>query len=235
MRIQQFDYVVDLLQALVWQYNKSTHIVGLIQKKQAWYSINQSKFWKDWFDDTFNLLTADNFGLSVWSKILDVPYYVADVNPENVEVFGFNAFVGESTTEMDNSNQNFEQGNFAHEEPAIVLTTEEQRFFLRLIFFKYSTRAAVTGVNEFLDYLVSTSDIGYSGKIYALDGLDMSMTYVFSFPTFSESLLQAIKDNDAFPRPTGVLIDYYLETDSFFGFGEDNQNFNNGNFAPDED
>jgi len=234
MRIQQFNYKTDLLQALVWQYNKSTNILGLAQKKQSWYDINQSEFWSNWFNNVFNLLTADNFGLSVWSKILNVPYYVADdPGPEIQETFGFNGFIGDSTVQMENNNANFENGNFAYERQAIILTTEEQRFFLRMVFFKYSTRCAVTGLNQFLDYLTSSSSIGYIGKLYALDGLNMTMTYVWSHPGFPETLLQVLKDNDAFPGPTGVGIDYFVETDSIFGFGQDNQNFENGNFAPD--
>jgi hypothetical protein len=71
--IQQFDFSVNLLQALLWQYNGATNLQGLLEAKYNWYYTNQSQFWNDWIGNVFNLATADDFGLAVWSIILGQP------------------------------------------------------------------------------------------------------------------------------------------------------------------
>ena len=74
--IQEFDYSVDLLKAILWQYNESPNLLSLVTQKQEWYTQNQSEFWSDWYTNVFNLQTANLFGLAVWSIILNVPLYV---------------------------------------------------------------------------------------------------------------------------------------------------------------
>lgn len=230
MRIQQFDYNVNVLQAILWQQDQATNLVQLATQKNAWYQTYQTQFWTDWYNNVFNLITANTFGLSVWSYILNVPLYI-DFNPEpdNAPIFGFN-FFNPSYPDLGNSYFNFGNGNFSTKNAVLTLTEEEQRFLLRLTYYKYCSRADVTDVNAFLNYLVTTSDIGYSGTIYMLDGLDMSITYVFSSPGFPPNLLQAIKDLDTFPRAAGVGIKYVINTGTGWGFGPKNQNFGNGNF-----
>lgn len=231
MRIQQFNYATDVLQAILWQQDKATNLLQLATQKNAWYEVYQTEFWTDWYNDVFNLLTANTFGLSVWSYILNIPLYI-DLDPEPADkpIFGFN-FFNPSYPTLGNSYFNFGNGNFSTRGSVLTLTEEEQRFLLRLTYYKYCSRADVTDVNVFLNYLVSTSDIGYLGTIYMLDGLDMSITYVFTSPGFPHDLLQAIKDLDSFPRPAGVGIEYVINTGKSWGFGPLNQNFGNGNFV----
>ncbi len=38
--IQNFDYSVNLLQALLWQYNEAKNLQGILEAKQTWYDIN---------------------------------------------------------------------------------------------------------------------------------------------------------------------------------------------------
>lgn len=230
MRIQQFDYSVDVLQAILWKYDKTVNLKGLLEYKQAWFNTNQQDFWKNWYDNVFNLLTANAFGLSVWSYILNVPLYL-EFQPESPTKpnFGFNAYNPSYPTLL-NSYLNFNNSNFSTKHTIITLTEEEQRFLLRLRYFQLCTRADVTDVNSFLNYLVSTSNIGFSGRIYMLDGLDMSITYVFTTASFPPDLLTVLKDLDVLPRPAGVKIRYEVVTGSVWGLGPYNQNFENGNF-----
>lgn len=245
MKIQEFDYSVDLLQSILWQYNEAANLQSLIEQKQAWYDINQSEFWNDWYTDVFNLETANFFGLSVWSIILNVPLFVpVDPEPNDKPIWGFNRIVSFPT--LENTYLNFNNSNFSTRGQVIVLTLEEQRFILRLRYFQlvsngttYTNEADVTknslyipGINKFLAYLTSTSDIDPNGNIYALDDLDMSMTYIFTF-LISEALQQVLMDLDLLPRPAGVGIKYVVATGKIWGFGPFNQNFENGNFIPD--
>lgn len=62
---------IDLKQCLLWQYQNSAKLKSLILSKEAWYSANQAQFWQDWYDNIFNIDTANDFGLSVWGEILD--------------------------------------------------------------------------------------------------------------------------------------------------------------------
>ena len=91
--IQQFDFTVNLLQALLWQYNGALNLQGLLEAKQNWYNVNQTAFWQNWYYNVFNLETADQFGLVVWSIILGFPVYVN--NPaQDVPIFGFDGSGG---------------------------------------------------------------------------------------------------------------------------------------------
>lgn len=219
MRVQQFDYSVDLTQSILWQYDKATNLLSLVNQKQDWYDVNQTEFWTDFYNNIFNLLTANNFGLAVWAYILNTPLYV-DVEPISPTKanWGFGQY-----------RKNFNHGNFVKDN-VLSLTTEEQRFLLRLVYYKLSNRGDVTDVNEFLNYLLTTSNINYTGTIYMLDGLDMSITYVFTKNDFPSNLFQIIKDLDALPRPTGVKIVCSVHTDFNWGFGAFRRNFTHGNF-----
>ena len=196
--IQGFDYSVNLLQSIIWQYSNAPNFTGLISAKQSWYDKNQSQFWKDWYNNVFNLLTANTFGLSVWSYILQVPTYVLETpEPDDKPLWGFND--NSAYPILENTYLNFGNGNFSTRGQELILTNEQQRFLLRLRFFQLFTTgnveisnpfiesdpaAPVSGINNFLQYLIGTSDIDYDGTIYALDGLDMSMTYVFTTENF---------------------------------------------------
>jgi len=250
MKIEEFDYHVDILASIIWQYNESTNLLSLVNKKQDWYDLNQSDFWTNWFNQVFNL--SENqitlFGLAVWSIILDVPLYV----PINLEsptkpIWGFNSILVAWPT-LSNSYLNFfgptsttEGANFSTRGQNIILTIAEQRFLLRLKYFNLTTRADINDINAFLAYLVSTSDIGYNGAMYVLDGLDMEVVYVFT-DVFPIQLLAALRTLDLFPRPVGVGVRIVVDNGSIFGFNQIvgswpnleniNKNFENGNLYP---
>lgn len=239
MNIQKFDYSVDLLQTILWQYNESTNLLSLLNQKQAWYNTNQSQFWTDWYNNVFNLITANAFGLSVWSYILNVPLYLNNPpEPSDKPVWGFNQY-NPSFPTLENTYLNFGNSNFSAKNQVIALTLEEQRFLLRLRYFQLSNRGDVTDVNKFLNYLVTTSNIGYVGTIYMLDGLNMSITYVLTGTNFPPNLLQVITTLDIFPRPAGVGVKIHINYAKEFGFNafnpsypsyiNTNQNFGHGN------
>jgi hypothetical protein len=87
-RIQEFDYSINLLRALLWQDNNTPALTALLQAKQAWYDTNVSTFWSDWVTDVFDIRTANEFGLAVWAIILGVPTTVI-LPPTTKKNFGF--------------------------------------------------------------------------------------------------------------------------------------------------
>lgn len=212
--IQEFDFSVNLMRALLWQYNTAEKLQLLLQQDQDWYNENQTAFWTDWMRDVFNLQTANQFGLTVWSIILNVPIIVA-VNPIPGKVgFGWGPL-----------HKNFTHGNFNTNQPtAQQLTVEQARLVLRLRYYQLTTGASVPQINRIM------KEVFGPGQVYVLDGNDMTMTYVFTFQPSSQ--LQYIFQNyDILPRPAGVLLKFSVQTRVYFGFGAIHKNFDRGNFG----
>lgn len=213
-QIQAFDFSVDLLRALLWQYNDAARLEGLLRQKQAWYDANQAAFWTDWITDVFDLRTANDFGLAVWAILLNIPLVVASaVDPADKPIWGFDQY-----------RENFNNGNFASL-AASGLTSEQKRIVLRLRYFQLVSTGKVPEVNAFLAYL-----FGNLGPAYVRDGYNMTARYVFEFP-LSSALETVLTEYDLLPRPAGVKVDYVILGDADgWGFGRYHENFTNGNF-----
>lgn len=213
--IQTFDYSVDLMQALLWQYNDAERLQKLIEQKQAWYDANQQAFWDSWVVDVFDLRTANDFGLSVWSIILNQPL-VVDTGSDSPDkpIFGFGVYY-----------KNFNRGNFTKSGGNIGLSTEQKRMILRLRYFQLVTRGAIPEINVFL-----ASIFGTMGKVYVTDNYDMTANYIFEFEPSSQLML-IIDKFDLLPRPAGVELNILRPAGNPFGFGEFHSNFTNGTFA----
>lgn len=242
--IQQFDYTINLLRSILWQYDETTKLVGLIENKQIWHTDNQTGFWTSWFDDVFRLTTANDFGISVWAIILGLPEFVPlSIDPLGKPIFGFNENL--VFPALLNTYLNFGNSNFSVQGSSLPITLEEKRWLLRLRYFQLICRGAIDdyttieagtltvnvnlGINNFLRHLSQSSLAPMNGEVWALDGLDMTMTYVFNF-NVPEVIRQMVVAYDLMPRPAGVELNYLVLGGPVFGFGASYQNFNNGNF-----
>lgn len=215
-RIQEFDFSVNLLKALLWEHNNADALTSLVSSKQAWYKTNQEDFWSSWFRDVFNLDTANAFGLAVWARILNVPLAVQVESSADKPAWGFGT-----------NHQNFNSGNFAR---AIAgeqnLTVEQRRLVLKLRYFQLTSRGAVPEINEFLKAL-----FGDQGNVYVIDSLDMTFaTYFFNFNPSSD-LRFILEKYDLLPRPAGVGVRYVVQVKPSWGFGVNHLNFENGSFG----
>jgi len=213
-QIQAFDYSLNLLKAMLWQYNDAARLEALIQQKQDWYDAEYSGFWSEWVRDVFDLRTANDFGLAVWAIILDLPLAVA-ATPDDPgkPLWGFGQYF-----------EGFENGNFASLS-GTALTVEQKRIVLRLRYFQLFTRGTVPEVNAFLAQLFPTQ-----GPAYVVDGLNMEIQYVFQF-ALPSALVLILDEYDLLPRPAGVKVGYVATSEVLgWGFGQYHQNFNNGNF-----
>jgi hypothetical protein len=214
--IQDFNFSVDLLSALLWRHNEADALQSILQSKQDWYTTNHTQFWEDWCTNVFNLNTANEFGLTVWALILGVPLNL--ITPPNTgPVFGFGP--------NGNGYQNFDNGNFGVSAAGAGLTIEQKRILLQLRYYKLISRCTVPEINERMKAI-----LGQYGSVYVLDGNNMEyVTYVFGFQP--NSALQFILENfDVLPRPAAVGVKYIVSTRPAFGFGSYNQNFDNGTF-----
>ena len=201
MNIESTDYDIDLFAVLLWQYQDATNLQALINNKSIWLATYGTNFWNDWYLNVFNLATANLFGLTVWSIILNLPLFVPISEPDpSAPVWGFNYYVISPT--LDNSNQNFGFGNLAGSLVVPTLTEDEQRTALQLKYYQLISRGAVTEVNQFLNYI-----FGSSGGAWMIDNLDMTIEYVFNFP-INPVLLGVIKGYELLPKPAGVDVSY---------------------------
>lgn len=217
MNIQSLDFSVDLLANLLWQYNEAARLQALIESKQAWVTRVQTDFWTDWVRDVFDLQTANDFGLSVWAVILDMPLTVAAQPDNNKPIWGFGAGVG-------NPRVNFNRGNFAATSSAFGLTTEQKRLVLRLRYFQLTTRATAPEANAIMNAIFGP------GVAYVVDVGGMRARYVFTVPPPAAVELVLIA-YDLLPRPAAVLVDYVISGEANgWGFGRYHTNFTNGNF-----
>lgn len=210
--VQQFDFSVDLLRAVLWQYNDATGLQSLLQSKSSWYEENQRDFWENWRRDVFDLTTANDFGCAVWGVILGVPLSIGIPGSGDRDVWGFGP-----------DNLNFENGNFGRSSSGVAsLTLEQKRLVLRLRYFQLISDGSVPHTNFVLQQVF--------GQGYVLDNLDMTITYVFQ-TELSFAVRQVLDQFDLLPRPAGVGTNIVYLTDEVFGFGPDNQNFENGQFG----
>lgn len=220
-RIQAIDFSVNLLQAILWQYNDAARLQSILQQKQEWYDENQNAFWSDWVADVFDLRTVNDFGASVWSVILGIPLQVDQPpSPPDYPAFGFGGPADEPF------HKNFGNGNFATGNGvANQLTLAQKRLVLRLRYFQLVSRGTVPEINDFMRKLFEDQ-----GNVYVLDTLDMEFAiYIFTFAPSSQ--LYYILDNyDLLPRPAGVGVKVTVATEFAFGFDEFHANFDNGNF-----
>jgi len=214
--IAEFDFSVNLLRALLWRNNESVNIESLLQSESDWYTLNQEGFWNDWVKNVFDIRTANDFGLSVWALILGVPLNLVTA-PNAGPQFGFGP--------KGNGRTNFNNGNFGASSAGVRLSTDQKRILLRLTYYKLISRCTIPEINANMKEI-----LGQFGSVYVLDSNDMSyITYVFGF--VPSSGLQFILENfDCLPRPAAVGIRFITSTRPAFGFGANNQNFNNGNF-----
>lgn len=215
MKIQAFDYSINVLRALLWRHNEAENLQAIIQNKQdALDELNQD-FWVNWYDDVFNIQTANAFGLSVWAIILDLSLTIDPELPlSNNSNFGFGSL-----------RKNFNNGNYTNSVNSIILTTDQARLILKLRYYQLVTRGTVPECNKIVADVFSNIS-----EAYVLDGNDMTMTYVF-LSSLPSSIRFVLNKYDLLPRPSGVKSRYIEIPNSSFGFGSFRKNFNNGNFG----
>lgn len=210
--VQEFDYSVDVLRALLWQYEEWPDLQALLSAKQEWFTENQTAFWSNWYTDVFNLKTANEFGCSVWGVILGVSLSIGQPGTGARPVWGFGAF-----------NQNFNHGNFGRDSAGVAgLSLEQKRLVLRLRYWQLTSDGSAPYANRALQDVFGTG--------YVLDHGDMTISYVFPDAITSE-LRQILTEFDLLPRPAGVQVNILINPRNDFGFAPFYNNFNHGAFG----
>lgn len=211
--VQPFDLSVDLLRTILWQYDNAEALQSIIRQKNDWTEEENEGFWAWWRRDVFNLDTASDFGMSVWSIILAVPLGYDVPSSGSRSVFGFGTF-----------NLNYENGNFGRDTAGTVsLTPEQKRLVLKLRYFQLISRGTVPEMNFFLQLLF--------GDAHVVDNLDMTFSVVFGYVP-GPDVMFILTEFDLLPRPSGVMLKLLIDPLNVFGFAPFYQNYENGGFAP---
>lgn len=188
---QLFDFSVDILQALLWQYNKAEAYTALLESKQTWVTANQEEFWENWFTNVFDIRTVNDFGAAVWSIILGIPLNIQYGETDGAN-WGFGPY-----------QQNFDRGNFAPLNYEVIpLTIAQKRIVLQLRYYQLITRCVPPDINKNFARIFASL-----GPAYVIDNLNMTMTYVFNFqiPSALEFILRFY---NLLPQPNGVSVSY---------------------------
>ncbi|AVG38548.1 DUF2612 domain-containing protein [Achromobacter insolitus] len=211
---QAFDFSVDLMRSILWQYEGAPRAVALARNDQAWLDSQQEKFWHDWHRYVFDLDTANDFGLAVWARILGVSLEIGE--PRRVEgVFGFGP-----------TNKNFGNGNFGRAaDGQVSLDIESARKLLKLRWFQITMRPTAPNINRALESVFG------AGSAFVFDNYDMTtVTFMFS-STPDYRLRRLLEKTDILPRPSTVGIKWAVQMRPAWGFGPNHLNFENGNFG----
>jgi Protein of unknown function (DUF2612) len=170
------------------QYANSPIIGSLLDYFSQWIDANQSV--DSFYDDVWNIETAKGYGLAVWGRIVginsnviqisDVPYTTTNESGGNAVPTGFSTlYSGEPTT-----------SNYALSDDA----------FRALIMAKAAANiwdGSILGLNNILRLLFP------SLVSYVTDGLDMTMTYTFTWQLTPVQAALVMTEN-VLPRPCGV-------------------------------
>lgn len=210
-----YQCTIDLMRAIDWQRGSADKLNQLIQLKQEWYESNHCGFWNDWVTDVFNLDTANEFGLSVWSVILDVPIFDGvEKSPSDYPAIFFG-----------DTRKNYSRGNFGINGSIVdSLTLEQKRIMLKLKAFVLNSRMTTPNINKKLASLFG------AGELYVLDNLDMTYDYIVN-DTANTYFVTILKYYDLLPRPNSVKVNVKIKSDPTpFKYGNLRKNFGRGNF-----
>lgn len=191
--IQQIDANANLLRAILWQYEGADNLRQIVEAEQAWFDGAQVEFWESWIRDVFNFNTANDFGLAVWSRILDIDLGVDVSASPDEPCFGFGQY-----------NENFNNGNFSRIRGGTVsLTTDQKRLVIRLRYAQLTTRPTVPNINRILSDVFAD----FGGSAYVTDNQDMTIDYQFNF-LIPSSLRFILEKYDLLLRPSTVGYTY---------------------------
>lgn len=189
----------NMLGGISWRFDQSTNLITLIKAKQNWYAQNQDAFWNNWYTKVFNLPTVENFGMSVWAFILNLPLSALGLRDK----FPYWAFgvTRDNFVDTGQTPPNPSGGNF----PPVadnggIVTPREKIAALRLKYYTHISPRSIEAINNML------SDVFKDfGSCWVLDNEDMSMTYVFNFP-ISSYFHDAMINYRLLPKPAGVKL-----------------------------
>lgn len=181
------------------QYANSPRIGSILE---GWnQAIDPSSLVDLWYDNIWDLETAQGYGLDVWGRIVGVDRVL---KISSSEYFGFSE--ANDLTEEGFNSAPFYSGTSSTTN--YRLSDEGYRQLIKAKAMANITDGSVTSLNAILMTL-----FGEQGDAWVQDNGDMTMTYVFNFvPT--DVQVSIIQNSGVLPRPAGVGITYQIKSAS---------------------
>lgn len=191
--IPEFDY----WSTIISQYANSPVLTAIIGNFFAY--ADQTKNMDAFFDQIFNVATAQGYGLDVWGAIVNVSRTMRIVFDERY--LGFE----EATTI---SAEPFGQAPFYAGDPLtqnFVLADTPYRTLIYAKALANICNGSIPAINAILKTLFAGR-----GNCFVVDNLDMTIQYVFKF-SLTAVELSILENSGVLPTPTGV--DYEIVVD----------------------
>ena len=64
----------ELDKVITWQYDNSANLIAIVDMMKEFFTESTTKLWDNWPVDVVNIDTANDFGLCIWGKLLNVPW-----------------------------------------------------------------------------------------------------------------------------------------------------------------
>lgn len=181
----------DIWSAVISQYANSPILMQLIQNMDQ--NIDPTANITAFFDNVFNVMTAQGQGLDVLGAIVGVSRIVNA--PQSNSYLGFEEAA--PTSEPLNQAPFFSGQQLT--ENFVLTDTAYRTLILAKMLFNISD-GSIQAINQILLNLFPNR-----GNCYVVDGLDMTMEYKFEFVLTSVELA-IVSQSGVLPRPSGVTV-----------------------------
>lgn len=186
-------------QTVLSQYANSQRMLTILE---GWnQSLDPANLINFWYQQVWNLSTAQGYGLDVWGRIVGVSRVL---KISSGKYFGF-------SEANDLTEEGFNSAPFYSGSSVTSNFRLSDEGFRQLIYAKALaniTDGSILSINAILMTLFAGQ-----GDAYVQDNGNMTMTYVFKFvPT--DVQVSIIQNSGVLPRPTGVGVNYQIEGSS---------------------
>lgn len=184
----------DFDRTIISEFSSSPTLCALITSINEW--IDPDANFEAFYTNIWNIDSASGFGLDIWGRIVGINRIVTLAGPIP-PYFGWE--------EARPSTTGFNQAPF-YSGPAVTqnftLTDEAYRNAILVKAAQNITNCSIPAINQILLNLFPGR-----GSCYVLDGLNMTLTYVFNFALvpFEVAL---VTTSGVLPKPTGVKALY---------------------------
>lgn len=197
--------MIDCRDTIISQYAHSPIMLSIIER---WNDcLDPSKDIQAFYENVWNISTANGLGLDIWGRIVDIPREFKLTARDEFIGFtdGFLTF-GEGVWSTSESNERL-----------VRLDDEAYRNVILLKAMSNIIYATAPNINRLLRTMFHKR-----GRAYFVKSNTMAARYVFEF--FLSPIERAlIRQTDLLPRPSGVLLDWYEpDIDKTLGFIEAN-------------
>lgn len=181
----------DYWDTIASQYANSATITALIGNMDAY--IDQTANLDLFYDNIFNVATAQGYGLDVWGNIVNVSR-ILDV-PQGANYFGFDE--AEPGSNPFNTQAFFSGQQLTNN---FILSDSSYRVLIYAKALANICDGSIPAMNQILLRLFPNR-----GNCFVTDGLDMTMAYTFQF-VLTQVELAIVAQSGALPKPTGVAL-----------------------------